>query len=192
MPDQNDIDRVWDIIESNSIGMLTTQFAGGLRARPVDRAPIATPGRSGLSPSARPQGRRDRGQAGRLLCCRRAGDNVYLSITGRASVRPRSRQGQGNLEEDRRRVVEGRAGRSERPRAEDRAGDGGAWDGPSSRWSRPTNSPRRESRAKSRISARTARKQCRWARALAPLGRASSAPLQGSLGSIAQSRLRLS
>ena len=39
MSGQNDIDRVWDIIEKNSIGMLTTQFADGLRARPVDARP---------------------------------------------------------------------------------------------------------------------------------------------------------
>ncbi len=39
MGDQNDIARVWDILESNSIGMLTTQFSGGLRARPLDARP---------------------------------------------------------------------------------------------------------------------------------------------------------
>ena len=39
MADQNDIDRVWDIVENNSIGMLTTRFSGGLRARPLDARP---------------------------------------------------------------------------------------------------------------------------------------------------------
>ena len=44
MPDQvtakkSDIARVWDILKANSIGMLTTQFGGGLRARPVDARP---------------------------------------------------------------------------------------------------------------------------------------------------------
>ena len=67
MPDQNDIDRVWDIIENNSIGMLTTQFGGGLRARPWTRAPTAMPARSSSSPTFAAQGRRDRGQAGCLL-----------------------------------------------------------------------------------------------------------------------------
>ena len=36
MADRTDIARVWDILENNSIGMLTTQFSGGLRARPLD------------------------------------------------------------------------------------------------------------------------------------------------------------
>jgi general stress protein 26 len=31
-----DIDRVWDIVEKIGVGMLTTQFAGGLRSRPVE------------------------------------------------------------------------------------------------------------------------------------------------------------
>ena len=36
MPEQNDIHRVWDIVEKAGVGMLTTRFAGGLRARPVE------------------------------------------------------------------------------------------------------------------------------------------------------------
>ncbi len=36
MTKQNNISRVWDIIEKARVGMLTTQFAGGLRARPVE------------------------------------------------------------------------------------------------------------------------------------------------------------
>jgi general stress protein 26 len=35
MTKQNHISRAWDIIEKARIGMLTTQFAGGLRARPL-------------------------------------------------------------------------------------------------------------------------------------------------------------
>jgi general stress protein 26 len=31
--------RVWDILEAASVGMLTTRFAGGLRARPLDARP---------------------------------------------------------------------------------------------------------------------------------------------------------
>ena len=31
--------RVWDILEKTSTGMLTTRFAGGLRARPLDARP---------------------------------------------------------------------------------------------------------------------------------------------------------
>jgi general stress protein 26 len=33
------VDRVWDIIEKVGVGMLTTQFAGGLRARPLEARP---------------------------------------------------------------------------------------------------------------------------------------------------------
>ena len=36
MTKQDHISRVWDIIENARIGMLTTRFAGGLRARPLE------------------------------------------------------------------------------------------------------------------------------------------------------------
>ena len=36
MTEQNHISRVWDIIEKARVGMLTTQFSGGLRARPLE------------------------------------------------------------------------------------------------------------------------------------------------------------
>ena len=36
MTKQNHISRAWDIIEKARIGMLTTQFDGGLRARPLE------------------------------------------------------------------------------------------------------------------------------------------------------------
>jgi general stress protein 26 len=36
MPDQPDIERVWDIVERVGVGMLTTCCAGGLRARPIE------------------------------------------------------------------------------------------------------------------------------------------------------------
>jgi len=83
MADQTDIDRVWDILDGHSIGMLTTQFSGGLRARPLD---------------ARPD--RDAGA-------------IFFVTDVRAA----------NLEEARRHVVEG-TGRSERPCAQNRTGDG--------------------------------------------------------------------
>ncbi len=31
--------RVWDIVEETCVGMLTTRFAGGLRARPLEARP---------------------------------------------------------------------------------------------------------------------------------------------------------
>src|SRR3954468_5916600 len=36
---QHHIDRVWDIIEKIGVCMLTTQFDGGLRARPLEARP---------------------------------------------------------------------------------------------------------------------------------------------------------
>ncbi len=39
MAEQDRIDRVWDIIEKVGVGMLTTQFPGGLRTRPVEARP---------------------------------------------------------------------------------------------------------------------------------------------------------
>ena len=36
MTEQNQIARVWDIIEKTRVGMLTTRFSGGLRARPLE------------------------------------------------------------------------------------------------------------------------------------------------------------
>ena len=36
MTHQNHISRVWDIVEKTRVGMLTTRFAGGLRARPLE------------------------------------------------------------------------------------------------------------------------------------------------------------
>jgi general stress protein 26 len=39
MPNENHLDRVWDIIERVGVCMLTTRFAGGLRARPLQARP---------------------------------------------------------------------------------------------------------------------------------------------------------
>ena len=39
MSKKDNIGRVWDIIEKVGVCMLTTQFAGGLRARPVEARP---------------------------------------------------------------------------------------------------------------------------------------------------------
>jgi general stress protein 26 len=39
MPEQDPLDRVWDIIEQVGVCMLTTRHAGGLRARPVEARP---------------------------------------------------------------------------------------------------------------------------------------------------------
>jgi general stress protein 26 len=87
MPEQNDIDRVWDIIEANSIGMLTTQFAGGLRARPVDARPDRAAGAIYFVTDAHND--KDGEIAANPDVCFAVvvpKDNVYLSITGRATV----------------------------------------------------------------------------------------------------------
>ena len=47
MAEQGGIDRVWDIVEKAGVGMLTTRFSGGLRARPVE----PRPDREGLGPN---------------------------------------------------------------------------------------------------------------------------------------------
>src|SRR5438105_6681502 len=39
MTEQDHLDRVWDIIEQVGVCMLTTRFAGGLRARPLEARP---------------------------------------------------------------------------------------------------------------------------------------------------------
>ena len=36
MTEPNRLPRVWDVIEKVRVGMLTTQFSGGLRARPLE------------------------------------------------------------------------------------------------------------------------------------------------------------
>ena len=37
--ERNHLSRVWDIVEKVRVGMLTTQFGGGLRARPLEALP---------------------------------------------------------------------------------------------------------------------------------------------------------
>ncbi|MBV9557830.1 MAG: pyridoxamine 5'-phosphate oxidase family protein [Pseudolabrys sp.] len=83
----NSADRVWEILAKHSIGMLTTHFAGGLRARPVDARPDAAEGviyfltdRRGLKDDE-------------VAADPRVGfvvvddsEKAYLSITGTASV----------------------------------------------------------------------------------------------------------
>lgn len=92
MPDQisakpNDIARVWDILEKNSIGMLTTRFGGGLRSRPLDARPDRDIGAIFFLTDVR--GFKDDEITAHPDVCwivTVPGDNVYLSITGRASV----------------------------------------------------------------------------------------------------------
>src|SRR5687767_15105119 len=39
MADQDKCDRVWDVVETVGVCMLTTHFAGGVRARPLEARP---------------------------------------------------------------------------------------------------------------------------------------------------------
>ena len=87
MSAQDQRDRVWDIIEAVGVGMLTTRFPGGLRARPLQPRPdravdiiwFLTDVRSAKEDevAASP----DIG-----LVVIDAADKAYLSITGRAQV----------------------------------------------------------------------------------------------------------
>jgi general stress protein 26 len=87
MADQTDIARVWDILDGHSIGMLTTQFSGGLRGRPLDARLDRDAGAIFFVIDAR--GHKDDEIAAKPDVCfvvTVPEDNVYLSITGRATV----------------------------------------------------------------------------------------------------------
>ncbi|HEY2247196.1 MAG TPA: pyridoxamine 5'-phosphate oxidase family protein [Bradyrhizobium sp.] len=81
------IDRVWDIVEKIGVCMLTTRFAGGLRARPLEARPDRE---SGLIffvtdiHSAKEDEIEAAPDVGLVFIDK--GDEAYLSITGRARV----------------------------------------------------------------------------------------------------------
>jgi general stress protein 26 len=89
MTRQDATDRVWDLIDKVGVGMLTTRFAGGLRARPVEPRPdraagliwIVTDRRSGKENEI--EAEHDVG-----LTFVDAEEKAYLSITARAAVLP--------------------------------------------------------------------------------------------------------
>src|SRR6267154_2714977 len=82
------IDRVWDVIEKVGVCMLTTQFAGGLRARPLEARPDRDAGvvwfvtdlRSGKEHEI--EAEHDVG-----LVFIDAKNKAYLSLTARAEAR---------------------------------------------------------------------------------------------------------
>jgi general stress protein 26 len=87
MNDKDSIDRVWDIIEKVSVCMLTTQFVGGLRARPLE----ARPDRNGGSiffvtdiHSSKEDEIETAPDVGLVFID--SSSKAYLSITGRACV----------------------------------------------------------------------------------------------------------
>ena len=86
MTDQSE-SRVWDILETTTVGMLTTHGAKGLRARPLDARPDRNAGVIQFVTDVR--GLKD----DEIEADARVGftvidphDNAYLSITGRASI----------------------------------------------------------------------------------------------------------
>lgn len=87
MNTKNSIDRVWDIVEKVGVCMLTTQFADGLRARPLEARPDRGAGLIFFVTdihSAKEQEIEARPDVGLIFID--SNDKAYLSITGRASV----------------------------------------------------------------------------------------------------------
>jgi len=87
MPDSDELDRVWEIIEKVGVCMLTTCFAGGLRSRPLEARPDRKSGRV-LFVTDIHSAKRDEvsrwPDVGLVFVA--AAERAYLSITGRARV----------------------------------------------------------------------------------------------------------
>jgi general stress protein 26 len=87
MRKNDSIDRVWDIIEQVSVCMLTTQFIGGLRARPLEARPDRCAGHIYFVTdihSAKEDEIKATPDIGLVFID--SNDKAYLSITGRACV----------------------------------------------------------------------------------------------------------
>ena len=87
MTEQNQISRVWDIIEKARVGMLTTQFSGGLRARPLEARADRDAGVIWFVTDVRGAKDDEIDAVHDIgLVFLDAGDRAHLSITGRAFV----------------------------------------------------------------------------------------------------------
>ena len=87
MTEQNRIARVWEMIEKARVGMLTTQFNGGLRARPLEARTDRDAGVIWFVTDVRGAKDDEIGAAHDIgLVFIDRGDHAYLSITGRAFV----------------------------------------------------------------------------------------------------------
>jgi len=87
MSEKHSLDRVWDIIEKVGVCMLTTNFVGGLRARPLEARPDRSAGLIFFVTdihSAKEDEIEAKPDVG--LAFVDSSDNAYLSITARASV----------------------------------------------------------------------------------------------------------
>ena len=83
----SEIDRVWDIIEAVGVCMLTTQFVGGLRARPLEARPDRDAGLIFFVTdinSAKEDEIKATPDVGLVFID--SSSKAYLSITGRARV----------------------------------------------------------------------------------------------------------
>jgi general stress protein 26 len=88
MADQNHFDRVWDIIEQVGVCMLTTRFASGLRARPLEARPDRAAGVIWFLTDLRSSKEHEIESAPDVgLVFVDAKANAYLSITAQAEVR---------------------------------------------------------------------------------------------------------
>ena len=124
MTEQNHLCRVWDIIEKVGDCMLTTQFAHGLRARPIEARIDRDAGLIFFVTDVHSAKHDEIDTAPNVgLVFIDPKDKAYLSITGRARViRDVAKTG---LAKDRRSVVARRAHQSRRMPLIDRTFDGG-------------------------------------------------------------------
>jgi general stress protein 26 len=85
---EHNVDRVWDIIEKVGVTMLTTQFSGGLRARPLEARPGRDAGLIWFVTDVRSGKEHDiEAEHDACLVFIDAEAKAYLSITARAEVR---------------------------------------------------------------------------------------------------------
>jgi general stress protein 26 len=87
MSEKDNFNRIWDIIEKTSPCMLTTQFAGGLRARPLEARPDRQAGLIFFVTDYHSDKEDEiRAKPGVGIVFIDFDDNAYVSITGRARV----------------------------------------------------------------------------------------------------------
>lgn len=87
MSENDNLDRVWEIVERGGVCMLTTRFAGGLRARPVEARPDRDAGLIFFVTdihSAKEDEIETTPDVGLVFID--SSEKAYLSITGRACV----------------------------------------------------------------------------------------------------------
>lgn len=87
MSDPSHVERIWDFIEKVGVGMLTTRFAGGLRARPMEARPDRSEGAIFFVTDVR-SAKDDELAVTPHACLIFVDPNAktYLSITGRARI----------------------------------------------------------------------------------------------------------